>query len=91
MSFTWPQYTNEPLDDGRMWSAKFDSYDQRNEDCYYVVTLSDGTTFMAQVGTEFAGDDWNKPEVLNELRARIARIAATGKTNTSYRGPVMRM
>lgn len=70
MSFTWPQYVNEPLDGGRTWSAKFDGYDQRNEGCYYVITLSDGTSFMAQVGTEFAGDDWTKPEVLAELRAR---------------------
>ncbi|MCU1279404.1 MAG: hypothetical protein JWM53_2950 [bacterium] len=95
MSFTWPEFTNEPLDGSRTWSAKFDSYDQRNEDCYYVVTLFDGEratgSFMAQVGTEFAGDDWTRPEVLQQLRARLASVAATGQTNTNYRGPVMRM
>ena len=91
----WPAYSNEPLDDGRSWSAQFDSYDQRKEDCYYVITLYDGdrvvATFMAQAGTEFAGDDWTGPAFLNELRRRLAQVAATGQTNTTYRGPVMRM
>jgi hypothetical protein len=95
MSFTWPEFINQPLDGGRTWSAKFDSYDQRNEDCYYVITLCEGdrviATFMAQAGTEFAGDDWTGPGFLDELRRRLADVAATGKTNTSYRGPVMRM
>ena len=70
-------------------------HDQRNEDCYYVITLHQGegvtASFMAQAGTEFAGDDWTGPAFLNELRRRLAEVAATGKTNTSYRGPVMRM
>ncbi len=95
MSFTWPEFTNEPLDGGRTWSAKFDSYDQRNEDCYYVITVYEAgnviASFMAQAGTEFAGDDWTGPGFLVELNRRLAQVAATGQTNTTYRGPVMRM
>jgi hypothetical protein len=94
MSFTWPEFKKVALGDGRSWSATFDSYDQYHEDCYYVVTLEGEvgtpTSFMVQVGTEFAGDDWNTPEVLRELTDRIARVAATGQTNTTYTGPVLR-
>lgn len=95
MSFTWPEFISQPLDGGRTWSAKFDSYDQRNEDCYYLVTIHEGDrvvgSFMVQAGTEFAGDDWTGPAFLEELRKRLARVAATGQTNTTYTGPVMRM
>lgn len=89
MEFTWPQFeTNQPLENGRSWTAKFDSYDQHREDCYYLVRIFNGEQwvdeFTVQVGTEFAGDDWTGPEFLTELRARIARVAATGKTNTDY-------
>jgi hypothetical protein len=91
MSFEWPEFEEkQPLDGGRSWTAKFDSYDQYRENCYYRVTLYDGLRavdeLMVQVGTEFAGDDWSGPEFLSELRSRIARVAATGKTNTDYAG-----
>jgi hypothetical protein len=74
-----------------MWSAQFDSYDQRNEDCYYVVTLSDDTSFMAAVSAMLSTNQWIEEEARTTLRSRIAQVAATGQTNTSYRGPVMRM
>ncbi|HEY2748445.1 MAG TPA: hypothetical protein VGL86_27670 [Polyangia bacterium] len=48
-------------------------------------------SFMAQAGTEFAGDDWSGPDFLVELKRRLAQVAATGQTNTTYRGPVMRV
>ena len=95
MSFSWPEYTSEQLGGERSWSAKFDSYDERHDDAYYLVTVSDGdqvvATFMAQVSAAFPNDDWVDPETTNQLRARIAQVAATGKTNTTYRGPVMRL
>jgi hypothetical protein len=94
MSFTWPEFRKVSLDDGRSWSATFDSYDQYHEVCYYVVTLEGqvGATpgFMVQVGTEFAGDDWTGPDFLAKLTERIAAVAATGQTNTDYTGPVLR-
>jgi hypothetical protein len=95
MSFVWPEFEDkQPLDGHRSWTATFDSYDQRNEQCYYRAAIYDGLRqvdeIMVQVGTEFAGDDWSGPEFLNELRSRIARVAATGKTNTDYVGYLSR-
>jgi hypothetical protein len=91
---SWPEFTNEPLDGNRAWSATFDSYEERRDDVYYVVTLSDGGqvvgTFMAAVSAAFSSDDCPDSEVAATLRKRIGQVAATGKANTSYRGPVMR-
>lgn len=38
--FTWPRFA-EPvvIDATRSWTATFDSYDQRNDNTYYIVTL----------------------------------------------------
>ena len=95
MSYQWPEFANEPLDAGRTWSARFESYDQRHDGAYYVVTLCDGrssgVTFMAQVSAAFPDDEWIEDQVKETLRQRIAQVAATGQTNTSYRGPVIRM
>lgn len=95
MSFEWPEFNEkQPLGGGRSWDARFDSYDQYRENCYYNVRLYEGEVwvadFMVEVGTEFAGDDWSGPGFLNELRSRIARLAATGKTNTDYTGHLSR-
>ena len=87
---SWPQFHGEALPDGRTWSATFDSYDERHDDVYYVVTLSDGTELMAQVSATFSSDAWIDAEVRDTLRARIGQVAATGKSNTDYRGPVLR-
>ena len=35
---------------------------------------------------DFAGDDWRVPGFVTELTSRIAQVAATGTTNTSYTG-----
>jgi hypothetical protein len=100
MPFTWPEFSiKEPFDGSgaapgvtplRGWTATFDSYDQYRELCYYRVTLLDGDravgALMAKLATDFAGDDWSTPAFANELRRGIARIAATGETNTEYRG-----
>jgi len=87
MSFSWPLFANEALDDGRTWSATFDSYDERKDTVYYVVTLSDGARFMAAVSAAFPDDAWNDPVVRSTLCERIGHVAATRQTNTSYRGP----
>jgi hypothetical protein len=40
MSFTFPQFHDPiPIDATRAWIADFHSYDQRNDDCYYLVTV----------------------------------------------------
>ena len=90
MEFTWPPFkARQPLSDGRTWTAVFESYDQYREVCYYLVTIFDGARadqIMVEVGLEFSGDDWMRVEFTVELRQRIARVATTGKTNTSYGG-----
>jgi hypothetical protein len=91
MTFAWPEFNEkQPLGRERSWDARFDSYDQYRELCYYTVRLYEGEVpvadFMVEVGIEFAGDDWSGPSFSNELRSRVAGVAATGKTNTDYAG-----
>jgi hypothetical protein len=93
MSFTMPEFQQPiTIDAQRSWTASFVSYDQRNEDVYYWVTITeDGrevARFMVQVGLHWAGDDWTGPEFLARLQGRIHDVAVTGKANTSYAGPM---
>ncbi len=83
MAFTYPEF-NEAS-----WSAKFDSYDQRKDDVYYVITLTDGKRFMAEVNVAWAGDDWTTPEFTERLRKDLERVALSGKTNTTHKGGVV--
>jgi hypothetical protein len=91
MAFTFPPY-QEPtaIDARRSWTATFDSYDQRNDDVYYVVTVHEAgreaARFMVQVGLYWAGDDWTVPGFVERLTQELHKVAATGKTNTSYTG-----
>jgi hypothetical protein len=93
MAFAFPQF-NAPvtIDAQRSWTATFDSYDQRNDDVYYLVTLrEDGrevARFMVQVGLYWAGDDWTGPGFAGRLHDELHKVAVTGKTNTSYTGTV---
>jgi hypothetical protein len=93
MEFAWPCFA-EPvvIDSSRSWTAAFDSFDQRNDNCYYIVTLlASGMPpqrFMAQIDVGWAGDDWTIPEFAARLRERIGRVAREGISNTSYGGPL---
>ena len=93
MEFKWPSFT-EPvvIDPLRSWTAAFDSYDQRNDNCYYIVTLRENDQaprrFMAQVDVGWAGDDWTSPEFAARLREGIGWVAREGTSNTSYSGPL---
>jgi hypothetical protein len=94
MSFTFPEFSQPtPIDAQRAWTAVFDSYDQRNDDVYYLVTLREAGhevgRFFVQVSVSWAGDDWTGPAFLDRLRNEIDRVARTGKTNTSYRGSMV--
>lgn len=91
MSFSFPQFdTPNPLAGGSSWVAVFDSYDQRNDDVYYVIIVRDGqrevARFMAQVGLWWAGNDWTGPGFVERLRKELEPIASSGRSNTSYRG-----
>jgi hypothetical protein len=88
-TFTWPELdANIPLDATRSWTARFDSYDQHHERCFYLVRIFDRhkwiAELMAEIPMDWAGDNWTVPEFAIELQRRIAEVAATGKTNTSY-------
>lgn len=91
MSSEFPEF-DEPIaiDARRSWTARFDSYDQRQEDCYYAVALhQDGrevARFMAEVSLHWAGDDWSAAEFVERLRQELQDVAVQGKTNTTYQG-----
>lgn len=93
MGFAWPCFA-EPvaIDETRAWTAVFDSYDQRNDNGYYVVTLLEAgrepRRFMAQVDVGWAGEDWQAPAFASGLRSRIDWVARQGKANTAYPGPL---
>mgnify|MGYP000867222948 FL=1 len=95
MAFTWPRFEEPiPLTEGTSWTALFESYDQRNEVCYYVVSLHasgrEPRRIMAQVDTGWAGDDWSTPEFAARIQRVIDWIARQGRSNTQYLGPLGR-
>lgn len=94
MSFRFPEFSDpQQLDGQRTWTAVFDSYDQRNDELYYVVDIHDGeeapTRIMAQVWPGLPDDQWTEPVFAETVRADIARVAATGRSNTPYTGPMV--
>jgi endonuclease YncB( thermonuclease family) len=96
MSFAFPQFqAPTAIDPQRSWTATYDSYDQRNDDVYYVVTVHeagrDVARFMVQAGLYWAGDDWTGPGFVERLHEEIHKVAATGETNTSHTGTMTRI
>jgi hypothetical protein len=94
MDFAFPQFDQPAaLDAQRAWTATFDSYDQRNDDVYYVVAIHEAerevARFMVQVFLSWAGDDWTGPEFTEQLREELHRLAGHGKTNTAYAGAMV--
>jgi hypothetical protein len=79
---------------GSAWTAEFESYNQRTDDVYYVVTVLDGAgppvRFMANVVPP-PGDDWTGPAFAEGLREQLHQVAAMGRTNTGYTGPLGRL
>lgn len=91
MSFSWPVFSDPvPLSGGRTWTAAFESYDQRNDDCYYVVTVHEGGRvlgcFMVQVGLWWEENDRTTPQFVEQLAKELGEVAETGHTNTTYTG-----
>jgi hypothetical protein len=90
MSFTPPEFS-EPvaLDAERAWTAVYDSYDQRNDDVYFRITVRgpDGeSSLMAQIGMYWAGDEWTGPDFRERLQNELHKVALSGKSNTTYIG-----
>lgn len=89
MESAWPEFqTKQPLENGRSWTARFDSYDQYRERCYYLIRVFDGDAlvneFMVLVDTEFPSE--TVQQMLPELTARLTRLAAGGTSNTDWHG-----
>lgn len=81
------------IDQQRSFTARFDSYDQRNDDIYYMISVQqsdrDPVSFMAQVGMYWAGDDWTSPAFVQRLQQELHTIAARGVSNTAYTGAML--
>ncbi|MBP7737027.1 MAG: hypothetical protein KA369_13705 [Spirochaetes bacterium] len=90
-SFIWPKF-DEPVEivPGVAWTAVFDSYDQRNECCYYriLVRRKGGQVqdVMAQVDVGWAGDDWTNSRFREAIKGALHAMAVSGKSNTGYGG-----
>ena len=87
--FAFPQFNEPtPLDDGRAWTARFESFDQRNDNVYYTIRiLVDGkvtSTFIGRVS--YVGDTQDEAQIRESFTFFLARIAASGQTNTDYTG-----
>ena len=57
------------------WTAVFDSYDQRNDDLYYVVSIHEAghevTRFMIQLFPSWAGESWAEAAETAPKNARV--------------------
>ncbi|WP_238007980.1 hypothetical protein KZZ52_04495 [Dactylosporangium sp. AC04546] len=79
MELEFPDFTvPDPLDVHRSWTARFDSFNQRTDDLYYVVSIhEDGVAVRRFVVNVWPWDD---------LAVELRRLAAGGVTNTDYPG-----
>jgi hypothetical protein len=95
MSFAFPHFSERcEIDATRSWTASFDSYDQRNDDCYYGVTVWEGDREVARlrvvIALSWAGDDWTGPGFVDRLREELHKVAKDRTPNTTYDGAVTR-
>lgn len=80
MTFAFPQFDQpNALDSDRTWVAIYDSYDQRNDDAYYVIVVSEGgyevCRFTTRIALWWAGDDWTDAQFINRLRVELHAMA----------------
>jgi hypothetical protein len=82
MSFDFPRFDEpSPIAPDRNWTARYHGYDERHDDVYYLVIVSDGdrelTRSTVQVGVAWAGDDWTRADFIERLRQQLQTLAAT--------------
>ena len=89
MDFQMPAFPQPTkLSDVFSWTATYDSFDQRNDDCFYVITLHNSIgvddQFKAKVWMHWAPDtSWDTPEFLAQLRGELHKIATDRISNTT--------
>jgi hypothetical protein len=66
---------------GPSWVARFDSYNQRTEEVFYLISVAGGAEFALSLDALALA-----PDAEADLAAEIDRLAARGVTNTPYRG-----
>jgi hypothetical protein len=69
---------------GPSWVARFDSYNQRTEEVFYLISVAGGAEFALSLDALALAPDAEAD--LAALAAEIDRLAARGVTNTPYRG-----
>lgn len=87
----WPEFT-QPTAIGadRSWTARFESFDQRNDDCYYEITLwMRGAPEKTIWGRVTVGYGRTNEETETSIRRDLHRIAASGAANTEYTGSMV--
>ncbi len=94
MKAGWPQFLKPTrLPDGRAWTAVFESYDQRNDEAYYYVTLTeegrDPAGFFVRVMAPPEGEGSKGAALRGLLREEIHRAAEAGRANTDYSGSLV--
>lgn len=85
----WPQFViPQRLDGTRAWTASFDSYDQYREWCYYCIRLFDGTQLVGDIMAQVdpGPENLTEPGAGEQIYAQVARVAASGETNTAWGG-----
>ena len=82
MDFNWPQYDHTPLGDGRTFSATFESFNERTDQAYYVVTIGGQAPFKIVVTIGLIPEsEWTKPDFASRLLAFIVPLVQVGKSN----------
>ena len=82
MDFKWPQYDHAPLGDGRTFSATFESFNERTEQAYYVVTITGQAPFKIVVSLGLIPEsEWEQPNFPSRLLAFIVPLVQAGKSN----------
>jgi hypothetical protein len=95
-SYTGPPKfeTPQPLTTSRTWTAAFDSYDQRNEWLYYIITRHEHGTevdrLLAQLDAWRGGASWAMPVFIEGVRRDLEELARLGQSNVRYRGTLTR-
>jgi hypothetical protein len=75
------------LADGRTWTAKFDTFNERTYDIYYIIHVTGLDGSDTRIVAQLSWDD-GKPtdDDAAAIERALANIAETGVTNTTNQG-----